>query len=162
MFSTVHSLPIWAGYNLHQALVRTEQSWTWHAFKICEPLSGQERPHHNHRKEGSTYPEWALDSGPPQPPSLLGAFSTLGIARGTLTPHKGYLSVPMKLYKSGCEHSETSTCLPNTTKNSSQQEALGKVDFSTSERLICLSHIRYNLCYRKLLQLAATPGRLAS
>lgn len=76
---------------------------------------------------------------PLHPPFLLGAFSPQGIAKGTLPPHKGYLAVPMKLCKSGCEHSGTSTCLPSITKNSSQQEALGKVDFSASERLTCLS-----------------------
>lgn len=92
----------------------------------------------------------------------LPSFSTLEISRSTLTFHKGCQGCPLRLCKSSCGHSGSSTCLPSITKNASHQQALGNVGSSTSERLLCLAHIRHNLCYRKLLWLAATPGRLVS
>lgn len=97
------------------------------------------------------------------PPSSYWSFSTLGTSGGTLTPHRDCCGCPRRLCTSDCRQFWDQP-LPSKhhQRVGHQQEALGRADSFTSERLMWLSHIRYNLCYRKMLWLAATPGRLVS
>lgn len=61
-----------------------------------------------------------------------------GLLEAFWLPTKAARAVPWSCASQSVGDSETGTCLPSITKDSSQWEALGKAGSSTSEKLMCL------------------------